>query len=174
MNVTHGLRRVLQLNPKGLATVCGDRRREWREVGDRVARLAAGLRALGAAPGERVAVLALNSDRYLEAYLAVAWAGAVIVPLNIRWSRAENEDALRDCRPKVLLFDKTFAPIALALGQALPDLALVYADDGDPPGRAHNYEDLGNEASRLPTPCARARTLRESSTPAAPRAARKG
>ncbi len=146
MNVTHGLRRVLQLNPEGLATVCGDRRRRWREIGDRVARLAAGLRALGAAPGDRVAILALNSDRYLEAYLAVAWAGAVIVPLNIRWNQAENEDALRDCRPKVLLFDKTFSAIALALGQAMPDLALVYADDGDPPGRAHNYEDLAQRS----------------------------
>jgi long-chain acyl-CoA synthetase len=32
----------------------------------------------------------LNSNRYLELYLAVGWAGAVIVPLNIRWSVAEN------------------------------------------------------------------------------------
>ncbi len=142
MNVTHGLRRVLQLAPGGLATACGDRRRTWREVGDRVARLAAGLGALGAAPGERVAILALNSDRYLEVYLATAWAGAAIVPLNIRWSLAENEDALRDCRPKVLLFDKTFATVALALGQALPGLELVYADDGEPPGNAAHYEDL--------------------------------
>jgi long-chain acyl-CoA synthetase len=125
MNVTHGLRRVLQLNPDGLATIYGDRRRTWRETAERVARLAAGLRALGAAPGERVAILALNSDRYLETYLAAAWAGAVIVPLNIRWNQAENEDALRDCRPKALLFDKTFAPVALALGRTMPDLELV-------------------------------------------------
>ena len=40
MNVTHGLRRALQINPNGLAIVYGDRRKNWREVGDRVARLA--------------------------------------------------------------------------------------------------------------------------------------
>ena len=142
MNVTHGLRRALQLNPDGLATVCGARRRTWREMADRVARLAAALRALGAVPGERVAILALNSDRYLEVYLAAGWSGAVIVPLNIRWSPAENEDALRDCRPKVLLFDKTFAPVGLALGRAVPGLELVYADDGEPPAEAASYEDL--------------------------------
>ncbi len=142
MNVTHGLRRVLQLNPAGLATVHGDRRRTWREVGNRVARLASGLHALGAAANERLAILALNSDRYLEAYLATAWAGAVIVPLNIRWNGKENEDALRDCRPKALLFDKTFAPVAVALGQALPGIELVYADDGEPPGGALSYEGL--------------------------------
>ncbi len=150
MNVTHGLRRVLQLNPDGLATIYGDRRRTWRETAERVARLAAGLRALGAAPGERVAILALNSDRYLETYLAAAWAGAVIVPLNIRWNQAENEDALRDCRPKALLFDKTFAPVALALGRAMPDLELVYADDGEPPGRAQSYEGLLRRSEPIP------------------------
>ena len=48
MNITHGLRRALQINPNGLAIVYGDRRKNWREVGDRVARLAAGIRALGA------------------------------------------------------------------------------------------------------------------------------
>ena len=90
MNITHGLRRALQINPNGLATVFGDRRRNWREIGERVSRLAAGLRALGANPGDRVAMLSLNSDRYLELYLATAWAGAVIVPLNIRWSPARK------------------------------------------------------------------------------------
>src|SRR5580698_3161817 len=103
MNVTHGLRRALQINPNGLASVFGNRRRHWREIGERVPRLAAGLRSLGANPGDRVAILSQNSDRYLELYLATAWAGAVVVPLNIRWSHAETADALNDCRPKVLL-----------------------------------------------------------------------
>ena len=102
MNVTHGLRRALQINPTGLATVFGGRRRNWQEIGERVSRLAAGLRSLGVSPGDRVAMLSLNSDRYLELYLATAWAGAVIVPLNIRWSPLENEDAMRDCRAQIL------------------------------------------------------------------------
>src|SRR6266704_703362 len=98
MNVTQGLRRVLQTNPVVIATVDGDRRRSWREIGERVARLAGGLQQLGVKRGDRVAVLMLNSDRYLELYLGIAWVGAVIVPTNIRWSHAEIEDSLRDCR----------------------------------------------------------------------------
>ena len=101
MNVTQGLRRVRQTNPEGIATVDGDRRRSWREIGERVARLAGGLRELGVNRGDRVAVLMLNSDRYLELYLGIAWAGAVIVPTNIRWSHAEIEDSLHDCRASV-------------------------------------------------------------------------
>ena len=108
MNVTHGLRRTLQINPNGLAIVCGDRRKNWREVGDRVTRLAASICALGAQAGDRVAILSLNSDRYLELYLAAGWSGTVIVPLNIRWSPLENEDAMRDCRAGILFVDKAF------------------------------------------------------------------
>jgi long-chain acyl-CoA synthetase len=142
MNITHGLRRALQINPAGLATVFGGRRRNWREIGERVSRLAAGLRSLGANPSDRVAILSLNSDRYLELYLATAWAGAVIVPLNIRWSPKENEDAMRDCRAQVLFVDKTFGATGASLANALPGLKLVFADDGDAPAGIESYEAL--------------------------------
>ncbi len=148
MNITHGLRRALQINSNGLATVCGRRRRIWREVGERVARLAGAMQARGVAAGDRVAVLSLNSDRYLELYLAVGWAGAVIVPLNIRWSALENEDALRDCRAGVLFVDKAFAPIGAQLVKAIPGLKLIYADDGEVPSGIESYDALiaGSEA----------------------------
>ncbi|WP_114356429.1 MULTISPECIES: acyl-CoA synthetase [Rhodopseudomonas] len=142
MNITHGLRRALQINPEGLATVCAGRRRNWREVGDRVARLAAGLRAGGVGEGERVAILSLNSDRYLEMYLAAGWCGGVIVPLNIRWSALENEDALKDCRAVALVVDKAFAATGAVLAQAIPSLTLIYADDGEVPAGMQGYEDL--------------------------------
>jgi long-chain acyl-CoA synthetase len=150
VNTTHGLRRALQINPDGLATVFGKRRRNWREVGERVARLAAGLRSLGIHPGDRVAILSLNSDRYLELYLAIAWAGAVIVPLNIRWSPLENQDAMGDCRANVLFVDKTFASTGAALAAAFPDLKLVYGDDGDVPKGMEQYEALLARSAPVP------------------------
>ncbi|MFB6448021.1 acyl-CoA synthetase [Bradyrhizobium tunisiense] len=142
MNITHGLRRALQINPNGLATVYGQRRRKWGELGERVARLAGGLRSRGVKDGDRVAVLSFNSDRYLELYLATGWAGGVIVPLNIRWSALENEDALRDCRASVLLVDKAFAQVGAQLAGAIPELKLIYADDGEVPAGMESYEDL--------------------------------
>ena len=150
MNITHGLRRALQVNPDGLATVFGSRRRNWREIGDRVARLASGFHALGVKPGDRVAILSLNSDRYLEVYLATGWAGAVVVPLNIRWSPLENEDAMRDCRANVLLVDKAFAPIGLALTKVIDGLTLIYADDGEAPEGMLDYEALLRRSDPVP------------------------
>jgi long-chain acyl-CoA synthetase len=57
MNVTHGLRRALRLNPHGIAILEGERLLTWSELGERVSRLAGALRQHGVAKGDRVAVL---------------------------------------------------------------------------------------------------------------------
>ncbi len=150
MNVTYGLRRALQLNPGGLATTFGTRHRNWGETGERVGRLAAGLRGLGVEPGGRVAVLALNSDRYLEAYLAIAWAGAVAVPLNIRWSAREVEDALDDCAPGVLMADAAFGALAGQLSHAFSGMRLVHTDDADAPAGTEHVEALIGRSAPVP------------------------
>src|SRR5262249_22999298 len=109
------------------ATIFGDRRHSWMEFRDRAARLAAGLKALGVARGDRVAILALNSDRYLEYYVAVPWAGAVVVPLNTRWSEAELTYALNDSGATCLFLDDAFLKHAAALlGQVASLRRIVY------------------------------------------------
>ena len=98
----------------------------------------------------------------------------MIVPLNIRWSPLENEDALRDCRANVLVVDKAFAATGAELAKALPGLKLIYADDGDAPAGMENYEALLARSDADPRCDARsAPTSPASSTPAAPPAARK-
>ena len=115
MSLTQGLRRSLQLQPDALAVSFADRRRSFRQVGDRVGRFAAALQSLGMRPGDRVAMLALNSDRYLEYLMAVPWAAGVLNPCNIRWSPAELAYSLEDSQSSILIFDDTFAPVASAL-----------------------------------------------------------
>jgi acyl-CoA synthetase (AMP-forming)/AMP-acid ligase II len=88
MSTTFGLHRAVLFDRDGVATLFEDRKRSWAEVADRVARLGGALKELGVGRGDRVAILMLNQDRYLELYLAIAWAGAVVVPLNIRWTAA--------------------------------------------------------------------------------------
>jgi long-chain acyl-CoA synthetase len=152
MSTTYGLHRALLLNRNGVAISFENRSRTWAEVGDRVARLAGALRALGVGKGDRVAVLMLNQDRYIELYLAAAWAGAVIVPLNIRWSAIENEDAVRDCRPKVLVVDAAFAGMGADISGKVGGLKLVYADDAANPIAAAgglDYETLIADASPI-------------------------
>src|SRR5277367_4454557 len=105
MSTTFGLHRALQFGRDGIGTQFEDRQRTWPEVGNRVARLAGALQRFDVGRGARVAILMLNQDRYFELYLAIASAGAVVVPLNIRWTAQENLDCLTDCRPKLLFVD---------------------------------------------------------------------
>ncbi len=93
------------------AVVCEGTERTFAELIDRVCRLAAAL-ADRTEPGDRIALWAANSDRYLEAYLAVPIAGRVLVPLNTRWAEPELADSLQDSGSRLLLCDRD--PGALA------------------------------------------------------------
>ena len=64
MYLTQGLRRAAQIRPQEQSTAFRERRRIWSETVDRIARIAGGLAQAGVQPGDRVAILALNSDRY--------------------------------------------------------------------------------------------------------------
>jgi long-chain acyl-CoA synthetase len=149
VSTTYGLHRALLLKRDTTAFMFGNRGRTWAEVADRVSRLAGALRDLGVGKGDRVAVLMLNQDRYLEFYLGTAWAGAAIVPLNIRWGAIENEDALRDCRPRILVTDSSFASMSVALARKLGAIRLIYCDDvgADLPASTLNYEEMISTAS---------------------------
>ena len=153
MGTTYGLHRALLLSRDKVAISFENRTRTWAEIGDRVARMAGAVRALGLGKGDLAAVLMLNQDRYLELYLALAWAGAVIVPLNIRWSAAENEDAVRDCQPKLLFVDAAFAAMGAEIAGKVGGLKLVYADDGANPLAASgglDYEAMIAGAKPVP------------------------
>src|SRR3954464_1944752 len=56
---------------------------------ERVDRLAAGLRGLGACHGDRVGYLGLNHPAFLETMLAAVRLGAIFVPLNFRLTGPE-------------------------------------------------------------------------------------
>lgn len=54
-------------------------------------------------PGDRVGMLGLNSDRYLEFFFGTWWGGGAVNPVNIRWSSAEVAYSLDDCDMRILL-----------------------------------------------------------------------
>lgn len=143
MYLTAGLHRALQRHPDKTALVDESRRLSFRELHARVARLAAGLQRLGVRPGDRVAVLALNRGRYVETALAVWWSGAVLNPVNTRWSEAEMVYALNDCAVRVLLIDDSFVSLGHELGQKVPSLAtIVHLGHQPTPEGMQNYEVL--------------------------------
>jgi long-chain acyl-CoA synthetase len=115
---THGLRRAARIRPRALAVDDGSRRLTWEQAADRVARVASVLQALGAQPGDRVAILSDNSATYFELYWAAPWGGLVLAHMNGRWAVPEVAAALDDCAPKLLLHDATHASAARAAAAA--------------------------------------------------------
>ncbi len=157
MYLTQGLHRAVQQKPDHIAVRCGRRQRTFRQLAERVARLAGALQALGMREGDRVAMLALNSDRYVEYQMAVPWGGGVMNPCNTRWSAAEILYALNDSGSTILLVDENFrALVEQVRGEATTLREVIYCDDGGdgddgsdgapgtravPPGM-HGYEAL--------------------------------
>jgi long-chain acyl-CoA synthetase len=102
------LDRALATAAGSCAVVCQDNRRTYAELGARCRGLAGGLRRLGLAPGDRVGVIGLNSDLYLELYLGVPAAGFVLVPVNSRLASAEMRAILADAGVSVLFADADY------------------------------------------------------------------
>src|SRR6478752_7242654 len=141
MYLTQALQRAPRQHPVRVAVRFGDRQRSFGELIDRVARLAAALQALGMQAGDRVAMLSLNSDRYLEYQMAVPWGGGVLNPCNIRWSAAEILYSLNDSGSIILLVDSTFTPLVEQFRRDATTLrAVVYCGDGDAPAGMLPYE----------------------------------
>lgn len=153
----YGLTSFLSSNARSLphssATSYLGRQQSWGEMQQRVARLAGAVRDLDVQPNDHVAVLALNSDRYLEFYFAVWWAGASVVPMNTRWSLPENVFALKDAAAKLLFIDDHFLPILNQLKAEANIENIVFMGEGESPEIALEYESLIDKA----TPCEDAR-----------------
>src|SRR6266545_3972866 len=93
------------------AVIQGERTLSFREFRRRVDALAAGLAALGIAPGERICVLAQNDAAYLELYGACARQGIVAYPINWRLTAPEVERVVERAAPTMFVADASTLPV---------------------------------------------------------------
>jgi len=126
--------------------VCGASRRTAGEAAARVASLAAALRAdVRIRPGDRIALAARGTAAAFEALLAVLAAGAVAVPLNLRWSAAEAAAATDLVGAAAVVYDAASAQLATAVLAGGAGRAGVCLDGG---GRAPGALAAGELAAR--------------------------
>lgn len=83
----------------------------YRECHQRARRLANALHGLGVRIGDRVATLAWNGYRHLEAYYGVSGSGAVLHTINPRLFPDQIAYISNHAEDQVLMFDLTFLPI---------------------------------------------------------------
>jgi long-chain acyl-CoA synthetase len=82
----------------------------YRELWDRAARVAGGLRAEGVTPGDRVGIRLGNSVDWCLAFFGAQMAGAVVVPVNTRFSESEVEYVLTDSGASYVFMPDTSLP----------------------------------------------------------------
>ncbi|MBI1890619.1 MAG: fatty-acid--CoA ligase [Burkholderiales bacterium] len=90
----------------------------WRDCHRRARQLANALKSLDVQMGERVATLAWNGYRHLEAYYAVSGSGAVLHTINPRLHPDQIAWIANHAEDQVLLFDMNFLPLVESFAPA--------------------------------------------------------
>ena len=106
----------------------------YRDLRERLGRLASALSGLGVGPGTTVAVLEWESHRYLECYFAIPMSGAVLQTVNFRLAPEQVLYTLQDAGAKIILFHRDFLPLVTSLREQLAKAgAFVIIEDSDEP-----------------------------------------
>lgn len=118
-------------NPEAIAVRHNGRTTSWTELSKKVSLWASVLHSLGLNPGDRVAVLAANSDYFFTLLLAIPWAGGTLVPLNTRLANRELSACLQDSESRFILYDKGHEKIASELATKTPNIQAILSIDAD-------------------------------------------
>jgi benzoate-CoA ligase family protein len=100
----------------------------YAQLHDRVCRTAAGLRAVGVQPEQRILMVMSDSPAFVVVYLAAMRVGAIPVPVSTMLRADGVAELLRDSRARFLAITGEFAAVAESAAAAAPELAGVLAD----------------------------------------------
>jgi fatty-acyl-CoA synthase len=128
-------------------------RTTWGQVYDRARRLSGALAKLGVKPGDRVATLAWNTARHIEAWYGVMGMGAVCHTLNPRLFVDQLCYIINHAEDRIIFTDLTFVPTLLEQRANMPSVKhiVVMTDEAHMAGLGADdllcFETLVREAS---------------------------
>lgn len=120
----------------------------WAEIAHNAKRFAQALSALGVVQGQRVATIAWNNHRHLEAWYAISGTGLICHTINPRLFPEQVEFIVNDAQDQVIIFDKTFLPLVQAVIDQIPTVQHFICLDGfdqaiaDALPQVHFYDQL--------------------------------
>jgi len=122
------LKRWARFSPDRIALQCGESGRafSYRQCFEASQRLAHALRAKGVGKGDRIAVLAQNELEYILLFFAGQRLGAILVPVNFRFTTAEVRHIVTDSGAKLLIAQQALWPVA----EPLKDIVQLWNFDG--------------------------------------------
>ncbi|WIX75648.1 AMP-binding protein [Amycolatopsis carbonis] len=112
--------------------------RTYGQLADRTDLLAGSLfELLGFKRGGRIAALSRNSIELVELYIAAARVGALLFPLNWRFSPAQVAEALLDAAPAVVFYEAEFADVVAEIRTQVDTVWIEWST-----GKDSEYEEL--------------------------------
>jgi acyl-CoA synthetase (AMP-forming)/AMP-acid ligase II len=113
----------------------------YAQFNDRVNRLAHALTTAGVRRGDRIGMLSVNCNQYMEAYFAAVKTGAIFVPLNYRAKADELKYMTLNAEAKILLVGDKYLAMTETLCVQVPSVKEVIAIEGEHHG-IQSYEKL--------------------------------
>src|SRR5436190_4932660 len=113
----HGDREIVSRSIEGPIV-----RTTYAGLHDRAKRLSSALKGLGVQHGDRVATLAWNTGRHIEAWYAIMGMGAICHTLNPRLFAEQLCYIINHAEDKIIFADLSFAPILAANWPQLPSV----------------------------------------------------
>ena len=142
MNLSDWIQRQADFAPHKTAVRCGSRELTYAHMAKDISRLAEALiEKLDVQHGDRVALLAQNTEKALVVAFACARIGAIYQPLNWRQAAPEHAFSLTDAEPKALFAAPDFQDIVDGIANEIPPMTFVSLDD-KPSGNWPTYQGL--------------------------------
>ena len=139
--------------PEQTIVYADKKRLTYRDLAERVSRLASGLASLGIQRGNTVGVMDWDTHRYLECFFAIPMMGAVLRHINPRLSPEQILYTINHAGDDIILVNNDFLPVLQEIWDRVePGKKLVLlTDDGQSPNAGlpivAEYEDLLKRAS---------------------------
>ncbi len=141
MNTAEFLTIASSICPDRPAVVFEGKKYTFSEINERANRLANALAKLGVQKGDRVAMLQVNCNQYVEAYYATAKLGAIFVPLNFRAKADELTYMLNNSEASLLFVGERYVDLVNSIRPQIPSVKHLICIETKPEGML-NYDEL--------------------------------
>ncbi|MDR1135382.1 MAG: acyl--CoA ligase [Clostridiales Family XIII bacterium] len=122
----------------------------WEEFNNKANQVANLLNKRNISKGDKVAILLMNCIEWLPIYFGILKSGAIVVPLNYRYTADEIKYCLDLADVSVLIFGPEFVERIEAIAGIIPEVkTFFYVGDGKP-DFAESYEEASDVMSTAP------------------------
>ncbi len=134
--------------PNNTAIVYRDRRLTYRELNERINRLANNFLELGVQKGDRIGYMFYNSNQIIETFFAAVKIGAIAVPINFRYTRRELQWTVETSRCKVFAYSQACSKQVDTVKNDFSTVKHLIFSGQSPPAKERHFEALTLEGDQ--------------------------